>query len=323
MGPRKAIYDCFEGSKQEDDKVEERCDAELKQGLLFAGNADENAPKVANHTMLWNRHIALSILSLIIAFAIFRGTTVVSNKPTSQSKQRTPWTVDENEQLLTPRQMILIDSSLLWCPTAKSGTTTIYTVLWKNKLLPEGRCYGFQGCEHAAKWALKNWTGPKPLSFVVVRNPWDRIRSAYVSGKEQNKYGKTNVDISSNTFSDFVKYVERHPHENIHWKPVSKHCKTGGGQNNTDVFLYDHIIKLEDGDLTTRLEEIFEEAGIDLPNGIEKGHKNQNKTSGASSLADFYRQEAKLGNTTMKELIESVARTYADDIRTFGYSFPQ
>mmetsp|Transcript_38555 Transcript_38555/g.81099 ORF Transcript_38555/g.81099 Transcript_38555/m.81099 type:complete len:342 (-) Transcript_38555:194-1219(-) len=340
MGQQKAGTDYYvEGSMQGDTEIEdsEQGEAELKHGLLAARNVDETAPKVGNHShrMLTSRHIALSILPLIIlrialsflslntAFAVFTGTRVVSNKPTSQSKQRTPWTFDNDFQLVLPYSMLLIDSSLLWCPTAKSGTSTFYNVLWKNKLLPEHtRCYAHSGCKHLARLALKDWTAPKPLSFIVVRNPWDRIRSAYIDGKTKHKFDHTGLGNGDYGFAEFVKYVERNPHGNIHWTPVNDRCKTGGGLDKTDVFQYDYIIKLEDGDLATRLEGIFEEAGVTLPYGVEKEIKNQRKPPGAPTLADYYREAAALGNTTMEELVESVGRTYADDIRAFGYTFP-
>jgi len=127
------------------------------------------------------------------------------------------------------------------------------------------------------------------------------------------------------SFSNFTKYVEQHPNnKNLHWKPVSLQCLTGKiGINANKIFEYDYVLKLEDGNLSQKLEEIFQRAGIDLPAGVDKQPKNQKSYGHTSTaLVDFYREEAAKGNVTMEELIASVGRTYRDDIETFGYSFP-
>ena len=126
------------------------------------------------------------------------------------------------------------------------------------------------------------------------------------------------------SFSNFAKYVEQNPTNDIHWKPVSVRCLTGKiGINANKIFEYDYVLKLEDGNLSQKLEELFQRAGIDLPAGVDKQPKNQNSYGHTSTaLVDFYREEAAKGNVTMEELIASVGRTYRDDIETFGYSFP-
>lgn len=49
--------------------------------------------------------------------------------------QTTPWTLDKDLRVIIPPSMILIGSSLLWCPNAKAGTTAVYDMLWKNKII--------------------------------------------------------------------------------------------------------------------------------------------------------------------------------------------
>ena len=105
--------------------------------------------------------------------------------------------------------------------------------------------------------ALKNWNATKPLSFLMVRNPYDRLRSAYVdkilSGeiipKEDHveyHFGNGTFPKDHMSFSEFVSYVEKNPLKDVHWIPMSYRCIRG-------TFQYDHILKLEDGDLPQRL----------------------------------------------------------------------
>ncbi len=92
------------------------------------------------------------------------------------------------------------------------------------------------------------------------------------------------------------------------------------------AFRYDHMLKLEEGDLPRKLEEIFRGAGVELPAGIEEEPRNQHRTDhGApnATIADFYRDAAAEGGVTMEELIALVRGVYKDDIDLFGYSFPR
>mmetsp|Transcript_52461 Transcript_52461/g.52826 ORF Transcript_52461/g.52826 Transcript_52461/m.52826 type:complete len:90 (+) Transcript_52461:179-448(+) len=67
----------------------------------------------------------------------------------------------------------------------------------------------------------KNHAVSNALSFVVVRNPWDRLRSAYVdkisSGKLMPKHMQADKMNRIVTFTEFVAYVEEYPDENLHW----------------------------------------------------------------------------------------------------------
>lgn len=238
----------------------------------------------------------------------------------------TPWVLNDNLQVIIPYPMILIKSSLLWCPNAKSGTTTVYDILIENKLLPEGfslfakRCTN-DDCPNLASKALLNWDSPKPLSFIIVRNPFDRIRSCYsqlvLNGRIRDENGER-----FKSFSQFVNNVERNPTRNAHFVPTSKRCLTGGGGQKP--FKYDYVLRLEEDNIPARLAEIFRRAGIDLPSAIKQQPQNQNKKleHTTDALVDFYREAAKVGNVTMDELVAKVGRIYKDDIETFGYSFP-
>lgn len=237
----------------------------------------------------------------------------------------TPWTVGSNLRIIIPPSMILIGSSLLWCPNAKSGTSTAYKLLWENEIIPKDyRCY-YPKCPFVASKKVKNWSSSKPLSFVIVRNPYDRIRSTYIDKiQPKNRLRKQKlmkIDNNNTTsFYEFVKYVTKHPEGDIHWQPVSSRCYTGNGKSSSGVFQYDYVLKLEEGNLPQKLAEIFARAGIDLPEGIETEPVNRNRYN--SSLVDFYRDAAEEGGVTMEMLIGLVKYIYRDDIRSFGYSFP-
>lgn len=105
--------------------------------------------------------------------------------------------------------------------------------------------------------------------------------------------------------------------------PFSTRCFTGRIGNDPrkgSAFNYDYTLRLEDGDLPQKLEEVFASAGIDLPAGIEQLAKNNNTIQ--QTTEEFYHNAAVEGNTTLQELIKTVGELYQDDIGTFGYSFP-
>ena len=87
-----------------------------------------------------------------------------------------------------PKDSVLVGNGrLLWCPNAKVGTTTMYHIL-RNEFGEFGgsqqhRC--FHNCSHSAWKLMKTANGRQKVlnatSFTIVRNPWDRIRSAYES----------------------------------------------------------------------------------------------------------------------------------------------
>lgn len=231
-------------------------------------------------------------------------------------------------RVVVPHAMILIGSSLLWCPNAKSGTSTVYNVLWQNNIIEQNqRCYD-ESCslQVQASKKLKSWSSPKPLSFVIVRNPYSRIRSAYV-GKIQTGRIKVkdanNRPIANPSFYEFLNYVKMNPTKNIHWTPVSSRCLVSGSNFTEGAFQYDYILKLEEDDLPKKLTEIFKRANIDLPVEIERSPKNQHTDHSSSSIVGFYREAAEASNVTVKELIQLVGQIYKEDIEPFGYSFPE
>ena len=134
------------------------------------------------------------------------------------------------------------------------------------------------------------------------------------------------------SFTKFVQFVEKHPHRDIHRFLTGFRDEGGESNDNANAmrrgFQYDYILKIEEEDLTKKLEEIFELAGINLPVGIDSAPMNQNEnanhdTTKSTDIVDFYRDAAVEGNITLDELVSTVGRIYRDDIETFGYTFPK
>lgn len=267
-----------------------------------------------------------------------------------------------------PCRSMLIDRKLLWCPVPKVGTSSTY--LFLGKALPgfeeavgdqgKKRCY--EKCSLSA-WQLLRGDTTRHLvanatSFMIIRNPWDRIRSCYEKKIKTNKIkiykddNGTKIINSAPIFLDFVRYVEKYPSGNAHWTPFTELCHPTPDERGR-VFQYDHVIKLEDG-LFQGLAEAMRNAGMELPTpewrGSENfgtkepwgekielegefGSKNFSMTTPSSvvrdrthysyeSMVEFYREAAAAGNSTMEGLIDDVQRIYRKDIDFSGYSFP-
>ena len=243
---------------------------------------------------------------------------------------------------------IIIANKLHWCPVAKVGTTAIYSIL-KNALpgfekAMRPRCYS--DCSLLAWRFLSGNATQRELvanatSFMVVRNPWDRMRSGYMGKIITNAIpvykGRTNKIIPDPSFLDFVRYVEKYPLRNIHWKPFTELCQPTPDEHGR-VFHYDHVIRLEDG-LFRGFARVLEHAGMELlpkRHGMEgelaadnfsitgKGGKVMRDKPAYSynSMVEFYREAASAGNVTMKQLIDRVYRIYRKDVDNWEYSFP-
>jgi len=227
-----------------------------------------------------------------------------------------------------PKHSILVGGGrILWCPNAKVGTTTMYYILRKefgefgdptNSKTIQPRC--FTDCPLSAWKFMQTAAGRKKLleatSFTIVRNPWDRIRSAYdgkiKTGKMRPKDGPTGRKM---TFLEFIFYVESHPHENIHWMSYADRCLTSPNLKGRRMFHYDHIVRLEDFD--NGLRKVFSLAGLQYQSNEKK---NSNNDTSTRTREDYYREMT--SNRSEYDLaIAKVGTIYRDDVLEFGYSF--
>jgi len=148
--------------------------------------------------------------------------------------------------------------------------------------------------------------------FSVVRNPWDRMTSAYrdklCRGEEHENYRNYREPIGAImgcgpdiSFETFVRYSVRIPdsHANQHWVSQYANLHVAGEK------LVDYIGRFEK--LDECLQELRRATGI----AWRPGHLHRTSVTG-SSYHDDYRSD---------EVIELVRKRYRDDIDAFGYSF--
>ncbi|MGH8046482.1 MAG: sulfotransferase family 2 domain-containing protein [Chthoniobacterales bacterium] len=139
-------------------------------------------------------------------------------------------------------------------------------------------------------FAERGWNWSDYFSFTMIRNPWDRIVSAY-------EYGRRNVETmaheqvaAAGSFAQFaacapVRLIERHAFDSEGRRLVGE------------------IVRLED--IAVELPRILKMLGIPFAkiphrNATDRGH-----------YRDYYDDETR----------EAVARSYARDIEIGGYCF--
>uniref|UniRef100_A0A7S3LL91 Carbohydrate sulfotransferase n=1 Tax=Aplanochytrium stocchinoi TaxID=215587 RepID=A0A7S3LL91_9STRA len=255
--------------------------------------------------------------------------------------------------------MIFVSSNLLWCPAAKVGTSTIYKSLAKlllnqsesDTMTRQSRCYrGFHcgnefsnedsaSCSAKEQWSCDIETKPlvwarndkteicqearKRLSFTTIRNPWDRILSVY-NGKIKTKtLGSYKVKgrwfkfpkHKIISFADFVRLIAKQKPEEMdtHWQPYYFRCHTSGKHR----FEYDTIIRYED-EFEQKLQQLYHEAGFRYLPDVEVYSNTKNDLN---ERYNAYTNKIKLGISHSMELVNLVAKVYAEDIIRFNYSF--
>ena len=168
------------------------------------------------------------------------------------------------------------------------------------------------------------------VSFTFIRNPWDRLASAYLSkidrgAKVRDKQARHVQDqiralfgLRSGahiTFGHFVRWVVQQNAStmNPHWRPHSLRC-------DTLYTPYEFIGRYE-----TLQEDILHVLGMLgwSPSLVPAAHYSSvaQRWSAASRLASN-RTERMLRLYQTPQLVELVARKYRDDIVPFGYTFP-
>lgn len=175
---------------------------------------------------------------------------------------------------------------------------------------------------------------PEYFKFCVVRNPWERLASAYIdkfvrARRYEDFVQEVIVQIKGVdgsrgasqgiSFAEFVDYVceETDDRLNVHWRP--QYCFMGDVE-------FDFIGRLEEMDAV--YEVLVERTGVqvDIPsyNRIERKPVMEE-----ISLSDMPAGEIRrLGyfpdyrNLYSNTLIDKVGSRYREDIKRFGYIFP-
>ena len=246
-------------------------------------------------------------------------------------------------QRLMANEMLVVapQHGLIWCPNAKVGTTTWYEIL-RRRLMPHvkalPRCFPSACPDRAAQTDDYPLALPRrmPLpaslcdrrrfvSFTFVRNPWDRLASAYLSKiargpKVRDRQALAVQELIRTlfglrrgkhiSFGQFIRWVvaQNTSTMNPHWKPHSERC-------DTLYTPYEFIGRYE-----TMQEDILHVLGMLgwSPALIPATHWS---TLDRSSLSHV-NESQKLLQLYDSHSVELVARKYRDDIVPFGYTFP-
>jgi hypothetical protein len=207
---------------------------------------------------------------------------------------------------------------ILWCPNAKIATSTIFSTFaylagYNAASNGEARADGRQT---SIKNIVQSGQGKKlcdaiPFSFTVMRNPWDRVRSAYLDKVNRVVFVPGHEKA---TFHQFLHAISKsNPSSmNAHWQPVSERCATAG----PDRFHYTKMYKLEHH-FENSLVEAFAHLGIPKKHIREAIEKVGQQNVGESDHTIKSRLKAYPSDNTRKIIRE----IYHDDIEVGGYEF--
>jgi hypothetical protein len=220
-----------------------------------------------------------------------------------------------------PRDGILLENGqkrILWCPNAKVGTSTIFNT-FANLVRERSASYNnarVDGQQTSIHKIVESGHEQKlcdaiPFSFTVVRNPWDRVRSAYLDKINRVIFVPNHKHATFDQFLDAISKADP-VHMNAHWKPVSERCVTAGPNR----FSYSKVYKMEE-----HFEDSIAEAFTHL--GIPKGRTRATMEQiGRRNVGkEDHTIEARLNaynNPDARRIIEEV---YHDDIEVGGYEF--
>lgn len=146
-------------------------------------------------------------------------------------------------------------------------------------------------------------------SFCFVRNPWDRLVSAYYFLRNGGKHGldKADFDELLAGFKDFESFVMEGLSSDpgkllgqIHLKPQVSWIKKQDGK-----LCINDTLKVED--MRAELIKYFRKFGLRMAGDMPFRNKSRRE-----------RDYRKLYST---EMVEVVASVYCEDVETFGYSY--
>ena len=178
------------------------------------------------------------------------------------------------------------------------------------------------------------------FKFAIVRNPWDRLTSAYLNkfvkpidieqssspGKQvvEQHYQSQNLPVDYSrgiTFKEFIQYLLTHKNEEIdgHWQPQSMFI-------NQNKFDYLGRIETLDADFKAIAERIGVTTNLGWANRSKRAEVTNN--SSTEQYADYtptqLRQLDRYPSYTefyTSELLDLVKQRYTEDVTNFGYQF--
>lgn len=179
----------------------------------------------------------------------------------------------------------------IWFRVPKVGTQTILNRLADDKVkLDVDSPYGV----HYFPKLYKDY-----FKFAFVRNPWDRIVSAWHNKVVDRNFYKFDEGLHRDlqSFPNFIDWVESLDIEkaDIHLRPQS---------SMIDLENCDYLGRMET--FEQDLEDVFQR--LDLPN---KSRKIINLTAGRKSYQEYYNDD----------LMQRVEKIYSKDIQIFGYRY--
>lgn len=191
----------------------------------------------------------------------------------------------------------------------------------------------FSLCRYKTKDAQAILASEKIFKFTTVRNPFDRIASAYLDKFVTNRlneeqyehtlpvlravFGKrADPQVNSLSFRQFVRYLFEHDNLNNHWTPISKLVDPA----RMDMVLRTETIKADYEKLRERLQ-----IPLDLPhtNRTPRGFLNATRGAYADTGTKELASLPSLPTTAQlydKKLEQSIRHRYADDFAVFHYS---
>ena len=229
---------------------------------------------------------------------------------------------------------ILVDkkNKVLYCVIPKTGCSTWKTLFvnlsgnaWRVKPGKVIRVHGSNINRYGLKYLNQYSTEERAeifndksyLRFIVVRNPFDRLVSAFTdkikggifSVPYMKKYLKTSNEKRRVNFTEFTTYLSQQykpAKVDIHWQKYEDLCQPCSVH-------YDFILKLEtvDVDLPQFLDKI--KANRSLIENLTVRNTKRNKTFTGRILEDFA--------DVPKSVASKLYNVYKADFEYFGYSF--
>lgn len=239
---------------------------------------------------------------------------------------------------------------LIMCVVSKSGCTT-WTTLWIHANIYKGQNltsipFKYKGTAvHAANnykpygmKRIKSSNFPQGYNdytkFIVVRNPFDRLVSAYYNliywklgvgdaGPEivpffREEYPHLHSNLSDLSFEEFIKSItdpSSHIFDNKHWRPYSETCQP------CDIE-YDYIIRTEtmshypENDALPILSLLGYDSSM-----VRKTHMNSFSRKDKQLQLTLYSKHLELFQSLPAKLLKHVFKRYRMDMALFGYSF--